>query len=152
MGDIKVETDSDGIYRQYFPNTTGFLKFKVKATNNANISLSKLPFVKENDYTFVIGGEKNTNTVLNEKGTPELVKTQTKNILDANGFCGFWINWQGKFICLGKENDMTPFLCHEHVEPLDFQYFSISTAYGSTGSWIIERPRLVMGEGHFSKI
>jgi len=86
-----------------------------------------------------IGGWKNTKSVIRRNRVkPDKAEVDTPYILSDAEYHGFWIRWKGGLVEVGKEGELSPFLKWKDPEPFDFRYYSISTGYGATGSWLTE--------------
>ncbi|KAJ8949964.1 hypothetical protein NQ318_002371 [Aromia moschata] len=137
----KLQTE-DKLEYNFFPNSTGFVQFRIKAANDAHIALSPAAAEVDPMYEVYIGGWGNSKSIIRKNRTkPEVAEEPTPGILNPNEFRGFWIRWQNRTISVGRENEIPPFLSWTDYEDVNIEYIGVCTGWGASGSWLIEPPR-----------
>ncbi|XP_023026511.2 uncharacterized protein [Leptinotarsa decemlineata] len=141
MSVIQLETE-DKLEYNFFPNSCGFVQFRVRAANDAHIALTTSAAEMEPMYEIFIGGWGNSKSIIRKNRTkPEVAEVPTPGILNPNEFRGFWIRWENGNISVGRENEVPPFLSWTDYEQINIQYVGVCTGWGANGSWVIEPPR-----------
>ncbi|XP_077981785.1 C3 and PZP-like alpha-2-macroglobulin domain-containing protein 8 [Glandiceps talaboti] len=132
------ETDTAYRFRYFDKPLIGFsVNFKVKAKNDAHIGLSAGPQDKPAMYEIVIGGWRNTKSVIRRAKHSELrVEASTPGILSPNEFREFWISYNNGVIRVGKEGDQEAFMEWTDPDPLPVKYLGYSTGWGSDGQFV----------------
>ncbi|CAH1179598.1 unnamed protein product [Phaedon cochleariae] len=149
MSVIQLETE-DRLEYNFFPNSSGFLQFRVRAGNDAHLALTTAAAESDPMYEVFIGGWGNSKSIIRKNRTkPEVAEVPTPGILNANEFRGFWIRWQNGTISVGRENEVPPFMSWTDYEQIPIEYVGVCTGWGANGSWVIEPPRGGGGGGGF---
>ncbi|XP_077978612.1 uncharacterized protein LOC144434040 isoform X2 [Glandiceps talaboti] len=132
----QFSTDTTYLYR-YLASSSPITRvnFKVKATNDAHIALSAGPQDMSNLYEIVIGGWRNTQSVIrrSKQGDHKAVAS-TPDILSPNEFEEFWISYNNGVIKVGKEGQEA-FMEWTDPNPLPVNNMGYSTGWGSTGEF-----------------
>lgn len=135
----EFETD-DKLEYNFFPNSSEFCQFRVRANNDAHLCLTTGACESEPMYEIFIGGWGNSKSVIRKNRTkPDVAEIPTPGILNGGEFRGFWIRWNNGTIAIGREREAEPFLSWTDSEYVPIAYVGICTGWGSTGSWIIDR-------------
>lgn len=138
---IDLHTE-DRLEYNFFPNTSGFVQFRIKAPNDAHIALSTAAAEVNPMYEVFIGGWGNSKSIIRKNRTkPDVAEEPTPGILNENEFRGFWIRWQNGTISVGRENEVPPILSWTDYEQVPIEYVGFCTGWGASGSWLIEPPR-----------
>ena len=124
---------------------TNAVRFTVAASNDAHVGLSGVSASDHGEkYELVLGGWGNTQSVIRSgKQGKELVRADTPNLLGGSKSEArpFWISWSdhhlrvGKGTAVGQDEFMQVPLEHGLTTP--FKYMLASTAFGSTGEWVV---------------
>lgn len=138
---IELKTQ-DNLEYTYNPVPSKTLRFKVKAGNDAHIILSAVPSPSEAEpvVEVFIGGWGNSKSAIRVNRTkPDKDTQDTPKILSGDEFRGFWVSFDNNVVAAGREgDDGNPFVKYTSPEPLNINYYGLSTGYGSHGEWIIE--------------
>ncbi|XP_046392464.1 uncharacterized protein LOC124160609 isoform X2 [Ischnura elegans] len=142
--DIHTETS---LTYHFLPLVAGSLKFRVKAVSDAHICLASGPSEDFPTYHIIIGGWKNTKSVIrrNEQ-TPDVASASTPSILDEKNSKEFWIKWSAGNIMVGLAGNSHPFLLHWDPESFPLSYYGVCTGWGATGEWLVEGGRSIVTE------
>lgn len=141
MSVIQLETE-DRLEYNFFPNSSGFVQFRIKAPNDAHLALSTAAAEVDPMYEIFIGGWGNTKSIIRKnRSKPDVAETPTPGILNEHEFRGFWVRWQNGTISIGRENEVPPFLSWTDYEHVPIEYVGVCTGWGARGSWIVEPPR-----------
>lgn len=136
---IELNTE-DKLEYKFYPATNGVLNFKVRAPNDAHVSLTSGPEEADPMFEVFIGGWKNTKSVIRKNRTkPDVSEVETPDILNAGEFRGFWVKWIDNVITVGMEGAAAAFLSYENTEPFTVNFVGVCTGWGASGSWIIEQ-------------
>jgi len=147
MGDIELNT-ADRLEYTFFPNDTGYLRFKVRASNDAHIALTTSAAECDPMYEIFIGGWSNQQSIIRKNRTkPDRAEVPTPNILNGGEFRTFWIRWDNKTISCGCENNPQPFMTWTDIEHVPIRYVGVCTGWGASGSWIIHQGAPLPGYG-----
>jgi len=129
----------DKLEYNFYPVRSGIVSFKIRAPNDAHIALTTGPVESDPIIEVFIGGWANTKSVIRKNRTkPDKSETPTPNILSAGEFRGFWIRWNDGIITVGREGEVAAFLSWDDPQPFPINFVGVSTAWGASGSWIIE--------------
>ncbi|XP_072018635.1 uncharacterized protein [Amphiura filiformis] len=118
------------------PNSVTAVTFKLRANNDGHIALSDERVDKDKLIEVVLGGWKNTKSVIRsckqcsplaEASTPDLLMSPTEDK-------HFYITFEGSVINVGIVG-MAPILSHQFDEEPIINFIGISTGWGSTGQW-----------------
>ncbi|KAF6216939.1 hypothetical protein GE061_001290 [Apolygus lucorum] len=135
---IEIPTE-DKLEYKFFPNYSQALKFKVKAPNDAHVAITEGPVEANPMYEIFFGGWGNSKIAIRKnREKPEVIEQPYPNTLSAGEFKDFWITWYDGALNIGLDDNPTPFLSWSDPAMLNGQFFGIRTAWGATGSWIIE--------------
>lgn len=124
-----------------------FINFKIKACNDVHVAL--ISGNTENDplYEIVIGGWKNTKSVLRTGKQANTAATDEGDFLICSEYKEFWISWDNITINIGRGDvfdDDTIFLTWSNADGLrTIINIGVYTAFGSTGEWIFYQPGIV---------
>ena len=139
MSDIELNTP-DRLEYTFFPNDCGYVRFKVRAPNDAHIALTTTAAEHDPMYEIFIGGWGNQRSVIRKNRTkPDRAEVPTPNILNAGEFRSFWVRWDNSTISCGCENNAQPFISWSDPERIPIRYVGVCTGWGASGSWIINQ-------------
>lgn len=143
LNDLKsniAELDTpDKLEYQFYPVRNGIVQFRVRAANDAHVSLTTEATETDPMYEVFLGGWKNSKSVIRKNRTkPDVAEFDTPNILNDGEYRGFWIRWDGPMITVGREGEVAAFLTFEDTESVPINYVGVCTGWGAAGSWIIE--------------
>ncbi|KAF2904886.1 hypothetical protein ILUMI_01288 [Ignelater luminosus] len=145
MGDIELNT-RDALEYTFYPNNTGYMRFKVRAANDAHVALASAAAECDPMYEIFIGGWGNSKSVIRKNRTkPDKAEVPTPNILNAGEFRSFWIRWDNNTISAGCENNPQPFMSWSDTEHVPIRYVGVCTGWGATGSWLISQGGAPLG-------
>ncbi|XP_048247452.1 C3 and PZP-like alpha-2-macroglobulin domain-containing protein 8 [Haliotis rufescens] len=116
--------------------------FWVKATNDAHIALLRNKGVyNKNMYEIVIGGGRNTNSVIREKKLGPILAHAIHAPLSGNKHLSFWISFSGGTISVGAGTVVgtRQFMSWTDPTPTQIRYVGVSTGWGSTGKWLFSK-------------
>ncbi|KAF5296192.1 hypothetical protein FQA39_LY12646 [Lamprigera yunnana] len=137
MGDIELNTE-DKLEYTFFPNDSGYVRFKVRAANDAHIALTASAAECDPMYEIFIGGWANQKSIIRKNRTkPDVAEMPTPNILHPGEFRSFWVRWDNNTIACGCDNNPQPFISWTDDEYVPIRYVGVCTGWGSTGCWII---------------
>ena len=140
MAPIELATE-DRLEYTFFPNSSGYLQFRVRAPNDAHLALTSSASESDPMYEIFIGGWGNTKSVIRKNRTkPDVAEANTPGFLHDGEFRGFWVRWQDGTVTVGREGDYRPFLTYSDSEYVPIEYVGFCTGWGATGSWLIEEP------------
>ncbi|XP_072393497.1 uncharacterized protein [Diabrotica undecimpunctata] len=150
MSVIQLDTE-DKLEYNFFPNSSGFVQFRVRAANDAHLALTTQAAECEPMYEVFIGGWGNSKSIIRKnRSKPDVAEVPTPGILHPNEFRGFWIRWQNGNIAVGRENEQAPFLSWNDYEPIhNIEYVGVCTGWGANGSWVVEPPQSGGGGGGY---
>lgn len=117
----------------------------MKCSNDAHILLATSPEIFHPSIEIILGGNRNTFSAIKRSVTGESQKLVTKeyfyssNMVSANDFKGFWLQWSNGVISCGREGEFKPFMSWEDANPFEVRTIGIYTGWGATGSWKIGR-------------
>lgn len=138
---IECSTE-DKLEYQFYPNSSGFQQFRVRAANDAHLALTSGPNESDPMYEIFIGGWGNTKSVIRYNRTkPEKAEVETPEILNGGEFRGFWLKWGGGRVAAGKEGESAPFIEWNNPEPFQVNFVGVCTGWGSSGNWILDQPQ-----------
>ncbi|XP_067668468.1 uncharacterized protein [Haliotis asinina] len=123
------------------PQVTSFT-FQVRAESNVHVALLQEDGVTcSNTYEIVIGGWKNTQSVIRKGRHNDQRVTARHRPLSATEFRDFWISWNDGVISVGTGMtvDVGRFMSWRDPSPQSVRYIAVSTGCGSTGLWQFER-------------
>ncbi|KAF5276753.1 hypothetical protein FQR65_LT16203 [Abscondita terminalis] len=130
----------DKLEYTFFPNDSGYIRFKVRASNDAHIALSASAAECDPMYEIFIGGWANQKSVIRKnRSKPDVAEMPTPNILHPGEFRSFWVRWDNNTISCGCENNSQPFITWTDSEYVPVRYVGVCTGWGATGSWIISQ-------------
>jgi hypothetical protein len=131
-----------------FKASAGEVIFRVKARNDAHVALSLDKTHGGEKYEIVIGGWGNKQSVIRNANQGSNLVTSGGAVLDASQHKKFRISWDQSTIKVDREvngkwldymvlkgRDKPP---HDKYN-WDFKYMMVSTGWGSTGDWEIEK-------------
>ncbi|XP_046564874.1 uncharacterized protein LOC124273644 [Haliotis rubra] len=122
------------------PGATSF-KFKVRASNDAHVALLQDDGVTDRYiYEIVIGGWRNTQSVIRTGMQHDNRVTARHRPLSATRFRDFWISWDSGVISVGTGTAVGAgrFMSWRDPSPHPVRYIAVSTGWGSTGVWRFE--------------
>jgi len=129
----------DALEYHWYPFSNGVVNFKVRAPNDAHLCLSGAPHDADPTIEIFIGGWGNSKSVIRRNKTkPEKAENSTPHVLNAGEFRGFWVRVQGGVVTVGREGEVAAFLSWQDPEPFYVNFVGVCTAWGASGSWIIE--------------
>lgn len=132
----------DALQYQYYPFHNGIVQFRVRAPNDAHLILSGEPNETHPVVEVFIGGWQNQKSVIRvNQNKPDVVESDTPNILSPNEFRGFWIRVTDGVVTVGREGEVAAFLSWHNPQPFMINYFGVCTGWGAAGSWIIDDPQ-----------
>ncbi|XP_061710919.1 uncharacterized protein LOC133520494 [Cydia pomonella] len=136
---IDVATDND-VKWQFFPIQGDSLRIRVRASNDATIGLATHPWATDPMYEVVLGGWRNTKSVLRRFccANPIKAKADTNEILKSGESRGFWVRWDGGNFMAGREGETNPFISWRDPDPFPVAFMGVHAGYGSSGVWEIE--------------
>ena len=126
--------------------SSGYVLFLVRATNDAHIALGVDTKHNGEHYEILLGGWKNTYSVIRGGNQSNKIASYSGPVLDATGFVLFGIAWDDNMLKVYRSSDHSPSNLREIMEfddrsNSDFNYeikhMMISTGWGSTGDWDI---------------
>ncbi|KAF2904887.1 hypothetical protein ILUMI_01289, partial [Ignelater luminosus] len=136
----------DKLEYTFFPNNTGYLRFKVRASNDAHVALTTCAAESDPMYEIFIGGWGNEKSVIRKNRTkPDVAEVPTPGILNGGEFRTFWVRWDNNTISAGCENNPQAFISWTDSEYLPISYVGVCTGWGATGSWIISQGGAPLG-------
>lgn len=109
------------------------------------MALTAQPLIGLPMYEIVIGGWRNTKSVIRHSGVepPEVVEKSTPDIVNSDVYRGFWIHWKNNQISVGREGEDIPFMSYNDANLFPITYVAISTGNGATGTWRFEGKNVV---------
>ncbi|XP_046556761.1 uncharacterized protein LOC124265984 [Haliotis rubra] len=122
------------------PGATSF-KFKVRASSDAHVALLQDDGVTDRYiYEIVIGGWRNTQSVIRTGMQHDNRVTARHRPLSATRFRDFWISWDSGVISVGTGTAVGAgrFMSWRDPSPHPVRYIAVSTGWGSTGVWRFE--------------
>jgi len=139
MGDIELNTE-DKLEYTFFPNSTGYLRFRVRAPNDVHVALTTAAAECDPMYEIFIGGWGNQKSCIRKNRTkPDVAEVPTAGILNGGEFRTFWVRWDNNTISAGCDNNPQPFISWTDSEYVPIRYVGVCTGWGATGSWIIQQ-------------
>ncbi|XP_059224363.1 uncharacterized protein LOC106095173 [Stomoxys calcitrans] len=134
----KVKT-KDSLKYKFLPVANGLLRFLVRATNDAQLILTKQNDEGDPKYRMVIGGILNTRSFIyhNQQESP-VYSVSTPSILNGNEYREFWIIWTQFFIAIGQKGSCYPFMSFRDTNLFEVNYIGIRTCNGANGIWKFE--------------
>lgn len=84
-----------------------------------------------------LGSENNTKTSI-YKNHIIRITVNTPQILNGDKTRGFWINWCGGFIGVGKRGEQNPFISWLDKDSLNVSFYGVRTRDNATGVWTIK--------------
>lgn len=131
---------------QLNPAPSRFLRFQVKACNDAFILLSAAYALNSTFfYEIVIGGTYNTKTIF-RVGFLTMIELNKNGSLSCNDFNNFMISWSYKNLVLEKTLPVYEVMFNwTDPSPILVNGIGIRTGYGSNGTWIIEHQATLTG-------
>jgi len=134
--DYKYGAFSLGLSRQFF-------KFKVRACNDAHITLSSDgSFDADYSYEIVLSGWLNQRSVIRRcHQCDESVSVDTQQLLSCNDYRQFWISWDNGMVSvgigwnIGVQIFMEWLIEDQFIIPINF--VSLSTGWDSDGDWMV---------------
>ncbi|CAC5415729.1 unnamed protein product [Mytilus coruscus] len=131
---------------QIFPANKRFIKFHIKACNNAFVLLSSAIDLQSPDfYEICIGGSSNTQIFLRRfSSTMSEHQFDVPGLLSCSEHKTFIVKWEasGK-ITLTTETGIV--MDWTDISPIPIQGTGIKTGWGSDGMWIVEHSSLFTG-------
>jgi hypothetical protein len=141
MSFIELETP-DQLEYKFNSVANGLFSFKVRAAHDAHIALTTGPHESDPMIEIFIGGWSNTKSVIRKNRTkPDKSEANTPDILNAGEYRGFWIKWFDGVYTVGNEGEAAAFLSYQDNEIIPINFAGVCTAWGATGSWILEAGR-----------
>lgn len=138
MATLDLFTEDRLVY-QFYPVTSNYISFKVKAPHDAHIALTSTPYESKPMYEVFFGGWGNTKSVIRKnQEQPDVVQVPTPNIMNANEYKSFWIKWEYGTLSAGIQGDSRPIMAWQDSASFPIQYFGVCTGWGASGHWIIE--------------
>ncbi|XP_013106607.2 uncharacterized protein LOC106086465 [Stomoxys calcitrans] len=123
----------------FYPARGETFSFKVRCSNDCHVSLSTNPQELLPMYVIVIGGWNNSKSVIRKIGSPpDLVEAMTPSIVNSKEYRSFWVCWYGNVIQVGRDGENVPFMAYKDENLFMVKYVGIYTAFGSTGSWLLD--------------
>lgn len=117
----------------------GKLEFKVRTTKEVHIIVANKLSALESLATFCIGCDDNKistiKSSLSESKNFQL-NANTKEILNAQEYRGFWVRFGNNILLVGRENENHPFLAWQAPEPVAINYIAFYTP-AEQASWIL---------------
>ena len=137
--EIRLSTPNHYHYKHWFEvdQSTKRIELRVKATNDAHIALGSYRLHDSKHWEIVIGGWRNTQSVMRKSNQGRHVeKLQHQPLSGSKGFDRFWIEWSEKEnLSIGF--GMITLMTHKYDKGIPIKYMSVSTGWGSEGEWII---------------
>ncbi|XP_046662124.1 uncharacterized protein LOC124355168 isoform X2 [Homalodisca vitripennis] len=130
----------------FHPVPSRTLRFKVRAANDAHVMLSATANPEGSDpvlEVFIGGWSNQKSAIRRDRATPDKANVETPDILSNDELRGFWINYLGGAIAVGKESEVEPFLTWTDPSPINVAFFGVSTGYGASGEWVIDGQTMV---------
>ncbi|XP_077300115.1 uncharacterized protein LOC143920947 isoform X1 [Arctopsyche grandis] len=138
MSPVDLFTE-DNLQYTFYPVTSGFINFKVRAANDAHVALTTGPGESDPMVEIFIGGWSNKKSVIRyNRQKPDQVEVETPDILNADEFRGFWVRWNGGSVSAGREGEGDAFISWDNPNAFPIEHVGVSTGWGATGTWIIE--------------
>ena len=100
-----------------------------------NLALSENPNQSGSEYNIVIGGWRNTKSVIRRRiqgiAEPHLTEISTPNILSSSDWRGFWVkiveHTAGSIeIAVGRQGEATPFMKTTDSNPISTKFLGLS--------------------------
>ncbi|XP_054278824.1 uncharacterized protein LOC128997238 isoform X1 [Macrosteles quadrilineatus] len=138
---VKELKTQDTLEYVYHPVPSRTLRFKVKASNDGHVILSESASPGDTDpvlEVFIGGWSNQKSAIRRDRAKPDKAVVDTPDALTNEEFRGFWINYLGGAIAVGRENEIEPFLTWTDPAPINVGYFGVCTGYGATGEWLID--------------
>ncbi|XP_033105774.1 uncharacterized protein LOC117108037 [Anneissia japonica] len=136
---LLFETDTQYRYRYTLPRIpqgVNVITFRVKARNDVHIALSPENNDVDEEYEIVIGGWRNTKSVIrrSRQGDNLAVYVNRNGFVDTEEFRRFWISFRGGDIRVG-EDGKPAFMHLPDGSPIDVHYIGYTTGWGSDGEF-----------------
>lgn len=111
----------------------------MQCANDCHVTLTERPLELLPRYEIVIGGWTNTKSVIRQIGKqPDLIAVSTPSIVNPREMRSFWVCWQNNVIQVGRGGEDIAFMSYRDANLLHVQYVGICTAFGSTGTWLLD--------------
>ncbi|XP_043527655.1 uncharacterized protein LOC122538002 [Frieseomelitta varia] len=138
MAFIRIVTPDSTEYR-YFPITRSNIRLSVQAAHDARISLRTHLGGDSNIYEIIIGGWRNTISMIKRNNQEQgVTATETRNILNDQHMCNIWIQWYcDGTLQVGYQSGVV-FLSYKDKNPFVINYIGVGTVWGATGEFLIE--------------
>ena len=137
---VELKTQ-DTLEYQYHPVPSRTLRFKVKAANDAHVIFCEAANPSETDpvvEVFLGGWSNQKSAIRRDRTRPDKANVDTPDLLSNDELRGFWINYLGGVVAVGRENEIEPFLTWTDPAPINIGYFGVCTGHGSSGEWEID--------------
>ncbi|XP_058059960.1 uncharacterized protein LOC131210696 [Anopheles bellator] len=131
---------------RFVPVQHGVFNFQVRASSDVHIAFDSNLDDADHVLELFIGGRNNTSSGIRSSLTG-LIETPTPNVLSADEYRSFWIRWDKTAITFGRKDSDTALLSYELAHPFLIRFVSVSTGWGTDGSWVIES-----ADGHLSPV
>ncbi|XP_071084712.1 uncharacterized protein [Haliotis cracherodii] len=141
---VCLETANDYHYhslhdRGFHLNGRTSFTFWVKTTNDAHIALLRNKGdYDQNMYEIVIGGWRNTQSVIRDRKQGRNLARARHAPLSGNKHLPFWISFSDGTIAVGAGTEVgrRQFMSWRDPSPTLISYVGVATGWGSTGKWL----------------
>lgn len=124
----------------YFPISNQEVHLSIQASHDARISLRTHLGEDSKVYEISLGERENTMSSIKVNNIePSVSLVETRDILSEDEERSFWIRWKwyNGLLSVGHEG-CEAFIAYRDKDPFIINYIGISTAYGATGSWVLD--------------
>ncbi|CAC5411878.1 unnamed protein product [Mytilus coruscus] len=161
LDDVRIKTQNSGgvglwtpNIEDYYTNLSTFqifladryIKFYVKACDNAFVLLSAATNLQSDSYAICIGGQGNSKIFLRVRrnGAVTSISFPESGILSCSEFKVFEVNWEesGRITLM---SDRGTVMNWTDTTPIQIQGLGIMTGWGSEGLWILKHSSLFTG-------
>ena len=124
-----METE-DKLEYTWFPAGQSGVVFRIRAPNDAHITLTSTEGESDPMLEVFLGGWSNSKSVIRKNRTkPDVVEEPTPGILNAGEFRGFWIRWTDNVITVGREGEAAAFLSYDNSDAFPVNFIGVCTGW-----------------------
>ncbi|KAJ8021868.1 L-rhamnose-binding lectin ELEL-1 [Holothuria leucospilota] len=134
---VKQDIHDPGQYIWHFPkfySNNFYLEFAVKAGRDASLVFSPTNGYGDDIYEIIISAQELFVCLRRKKDEDPIIDKPYLDILDVDNYRYFWVSYRDGVIAFGRYGDDEPVFVYEDENPLDIQYFGI-TSYHVKSWW-----------------